>query len=230
MRNVIVTLVVSNVIFLLANLFLHVGNAQTQDLTIEGIPSLNILPEKPGEKYSADTALGTSSCFTIGPYFSEKAAQLLAGNIRNVGLAVIIRSMNSKDTLNYLVYIANIDTLEQAKQITEDLKKQSVGKFSIVKKGPYENTITFGFYKSLGKAKRKTEYIRYLGYDAKYSGQKVTRKVYWVDYDEPIGTATPVLTWSKSIDPSSNAQIIPRTCDQQAWYGSGAFANSSYSN
>lgn len=230
MRNVIVALAVINVLLLLANLFVHVGNAKTQDLTIEGIPSLNILPEKPGEKYSADTALGTSSCFTIGPYFSEKAAQLLAGNIRNFGLAVTIRSMNSKDTLNYLVYIANIDTLDQAKQITEDLKKQNVGKFDIVKKGPYKNTITFGFYKNIDKAKRKTEYVRYLGYDAKYSGQKVTRKVYWVDYDEPIGTATPVLTWSKSIDPSSNAQIIPRTCDQQAWYGSGAFANSSYAN
>lgn len=230
MRNVIVALVVINTVLLLTNLFVHVGYARTEDVTVEGVPSLEILPDKPGEKYSAETALGTSSCFTIGPYFSEKAAQLLAGNIRNFGLAVTIRSMNSKDTLNYLVYIANIDSFEKAKQITEDLSKQNVGKFNIVKKGPYENTITFGFYKNLDKAKRKTEYIRYLGYDAKYNGQKVTRKVYWVDYDEPIGTATPVLTWSKSIDSSSNAQIIPRTCDQQAWYGSGAFANSSYDN
>jgi hypothetical protein len=111
----------------------------------------------------------------------------------------------------------------------EDLRQQNVGgKFDIVKKGPYKNTITFGFFKSLDKAKRRTEYIRYLGYDAKYNSQKVTRKVYWVDYDEPIGLATPVLSWSKAIDPGSNVQIIPRTCDQQAWYGSKAFANSVY--
>lgn len=224
-----VTLAVINMVFLLVNLFVHIGESRSEDLTVDGIPSLTIMPETLGEKYSAESALGTSSCFTIGPYYSEKAAQLVAGNIRSFGLAVTIRSMNSKDTLNYLVYIANIDSKKNAKEIIKDLNEQNVGgKFNIVEKGPYINSITFGFYKNLDKAKRKTEYIRYLGYDAKYNSQKITRKVYWVDYDEPIGTATPVLIWSKIIDPGANAQILPRTCDQQAWYGSRAFANSAY--
>lgn len=229
MRKVIVALAVINILLLLANLFIHGGDSSNAPLTAEGIPALTILSETPGSKYSAENASGTSSCFTIGPYYSEKAAQLVAGNIRTFGLAVTIRSMNSKETLNYLVYIANVPSFKAAEEITKDLKTQAVGKYSIVKSGPYKNTITFGFYKNLGKAKRKTEYIRYLGYDAKFNGQKVLRKVYWVDYDEPIGTSTPALSWSKSIDPNSSVQIIPRSCDQQAWYGSGgAFANSSY--
>ena len=229
MRNVIVVLVVLNVLLLLINLFVHLGDTKATELTLEGIPSLEIIPERPGSQYTADKALGASSCFTIGPYYSEKAAQLVAGNIRTFGLAVTIRSMNSKETLNYLVYIANVPSFEAAVKMTEDLRTQEVGNYSIVKSGPYKNTITFGFFENLDKAKRKTEYIRYLGYDAKFNGQKILRKVYWVDYDEPIGTSTPALSWSKSIDPDSNVQIIPRNCDQQAWYGKGAFANSNYS-
>ncbi len=230
MRNVIIALAVLNILLILANLFSHFSNGRDKDLTVEGIPSLSILAETPSIKYSAGNATGTSSCFTVGPYYSEKAAQLVAGNIRAFDLAVTIRSMNSKKTLNYLVYIVNVPSFEAAEKMTKDLKTQAVGEYSIVKSGPYKNTITFGFYKSIDKAKRKTEYIRYLGYDAKYNEQKVLRKVYWVDYDEPIGTSTPVLSWSKAIDPDTNVQIIPRNCDQQAWYGSGAFANSAYNH
>ena len=228
MRNVIAALAAINVLLLLANLFINMGDKPIET-TVEGIPTLTILPETPSIKYSAERSTGTSSCFTIGPYYSEKAAQLLAGNIRTSGLAVTIRSLNSKETLNYLVYIDNINNHEDAEKITHDLKKQAVGEYSIVESGPYKNTITFGFFKNLEKAKRKTEYIRYLGYDAKYNGQKVLRKVYWVDYDEPIGTSTPALSWSKTIDPNSNVQVIPRSCDQRAWYSAErAFANSSY--
>lgn len=223
MRNVIVLLASFNVVLLLGNLFI---NAYNQVPAMEpGIPLLQVLPETPGGRYSASKAKGVSSCYTIGPYNSEKAAQLIAGNIRTYGMDVTIRSLSSKETKNYLVYIADISSLKQAKTISEDLAKQAVTGYSIVKKGPYKNTITFGFFKNLDKAKRKAEYIRYLGYDAKFSGQKVQRQVFWVDYDEPVGTATPALSWSRSLNKDSAVQVIPRNCDQQAWYGEGgAFA------
>ncbi len=228
MRNVIVALVALNALLLLAILFVNLNEGAPVPVTEAGIPTLTVLPDTPGNKYSADKAEGASSCFTIGPYYSEKAAQLVAGNIRSADLAVTIRSMNTRETLNYLVYIANIPSYEAAKKIAEDLKQQEVGEFSIIKEGPYKNTITLGFFKNLDRAKRKTEYIRYLGYDAKYNGQKVTRKVFWVDYDEPMGAETPALAWSQAIDPAAHVQVIPRNCDQRVWYGSKAFANSAY--
>ncbi len=230
MRKMIVALVAVNAFLLLAILFIHGRGTDSVSLTEDGIATLHILPELPGSKYSASKAEGASSCFTIGPYYSEKAAQLVAGNIRNAGLAVTIRSMNTRETLNYLVYIANLPSYEAARKVMVDLEKQNAGQHEIIKEGPYKNTITFGFFKNLERAKRKTEYIRYLGYDARFNGQKVTRKVFWVDYDEPMGAAIPALSWSQSIDPASHAQIIPRNCDQQVWYGSRAFADSAYTN
>ena len=224
MRNFIVLLASFNVVLLLGNLFI---SAYSQVPAMElGIPMLKVLPETPGSGYSASKADGVSSCYTIGPYNSEKAAQLVAGNIRTYGMDVTIRSLTSKETKNYLVYIADISSLKQAQSISADLVKQQVTGYSIVKKGPYKNTITFGFFKDLDKAKRKAEYIRYLGYDAKFSGQKVQRQVFWVDYDEPVGAATPALSWSRSLDKNSEVQVIPRDCDQQTWYGGdgGAFA------
>ncbi|MCK5726589.1 MAG: SPOR domain-containing protein [Thiotrichaceae bacterium] len=224
MRNFIVLLVFFNVILLLGNLFV---NAQNKIPEMEqGVPLLVVLPETPGGGYSANKATGVSSCYTVGPYSSEKAAQLVAGNIRTYGMDVIIRSLSSKKIKNYLVYIADISSLEQAKKISVDLVKQNVNGYSIIEEGPYKNTITFGFFENLDKAKRKAEYIRYLGYDAKFSGQKVQRQVFWVDYDEPVGAATPALQWSRSLNKNSAVQVIPRNCDQQAWYGEGgAFAS-----
>ncbi|MEZ5448462.1 MAG: hypothetical protein R3E89_05445 [Thiolinea sp.] len=59
---------------------------------------------------------------------------------------------------------------------------------------------------------RHAEYIRYLGYDARYTEQKAAREVFWLDYDEPFGSNTPVLLWSRSIDATSRVQLIPRAC------------------
>lgn len=225
MRNFIVLLAVLNALLLLGSLFI---NAQNRIPEMEqGIPLLTVLPETPGGRYAANKSTSASSCYTIGPYNSEKAAQLVAGNIRTYGMEVVIRSLNSKKIKNYLVYIADISSLEQAKNISTDLGKQNVDGYSTIVEGPYKNTITFGFFDDLDKAKRKAEYIRYLGYDAKYSAQRSKRKVFWVDYDEPFGAGTPALQWSRSLNKDSTVQIIPRNCDQLAWYGGGggAFAS-----
>ncbi len=226
MRKLFFALILMNLIFFISTLIYNANKDGEIALVEEGVTPLKVLPHSPEKRYSASNAIeGTSSCFTVGPFYSEKAAQLVAGNIRTFGMEVTIRSMKSKETLNYLVYIPSQSSKKVAQDIVKDLWQHSVDDYRIVESGPYKYSITFGFHKNFEQAKRATEYIRYLGYDAKYTEQKIKRKVYWIDYDEPLGTGIPALSWSKAIDPDANVQIIPRTCDQRAWYGNNAFAS-----
>lgn len=230
MRKILITLAVLNVFLVFMNLLKNVAYTDDYPLTEDNIAPLKVISETPRLGYSAHRASGASSCYTIGPYYTENTAHTLAGSIRKYGLEVTIRSMRTKETLNYLVYIPNIESQNKADSIVKDLWKHNVDNGKVVMKGQHKNTVTLGFFKTLDKAKRQTEYVRYLGYDARYSGRKIVKRVYWIDYDEPLGTGTPVMTWSNDLDPDANPQIIPRTCDQRAWYGNGAFANTSPEN
>lgn len=212
MRNVLIVFIVINILYFVAALFWQPKQMSDIPLVDKGVPPIEVLKELPGSHYRASSAPGSSSCFTAGPYFSETVAQLIARKIRDYGLQVVIRTLNGLHTLNYLVYLEPLNSRTDAENIIKDLADFKVKDYSIVESGPYKNAVSFGSFKDLGKAKRHTEYIRYLGYDAKFTSQNVKRKVYWLDYDEPLGMGTPLQTWSHSIDTELDIQIIPRAC------------------
>lgn len=177
-----------------------------------GIPALELRQDVDNVVYSSNTAGTESSCYTVGPYNSERAAQLVAGKVRGFGLAVQIRKMQSMETLNFFVYIPPLPEYAQAEKTAQDIVKHDVQDVYIINEGPYQNAISLGFFNNLTKAKRHAEYIRYLGYDAQYTEQQAPREVFWVDYDEPFGSNAPVLAWSAAVDATSEVQRIPRAC------------------
>lgn len=181
-------------------------------LTEPNIPSLDIRADVLEIAYQSQHTQGQSSCYTLGPYNSERAAQLVAGKIRGFGLAVQIRTMQSMETLNFFVYIPPLPDAVQAQQVVDDIAHADVRDVVLVTDGPYRNAISLGFFNNLNKAKRHAEYIRYLGYDAQYTEQQAAREVFWLDYDEPFGSHAPVQTWSAEIDATSEVQRIPRAC------------------
>jgi hypothetical protein len=187
--------------------------AENISLTEAGVQTLRLLPETPGERFSSRTSNITSSCYSAGPFNTLKAAQLVGKRVSDYGLETTIRSIKSMETLNYFVYIPPVESRQAADDLVKDLKINGVEDYFIVTEGPYTNAISLGFYSSLGRASRYAEYIRYLGYDARYSEQKTPLEVYWLDYDEPFGSNTPVENWATRIDPTSSIQRIPRACN-----------------
>jgi hypothetical protein len=176
------------------------------------IPALELRTDVEQVVYSSGEANTQSSCYTIGPYNSEKAAFVVSEKIRAFGLAVQMRPMRSMETLNFLVYIPPQPDQGQAVKIVDDLTRAAVQDVAVLNTGPYQNAISLGFFNNLNKAKRHAEYIRYLGYDARYTEQQTEREVFWLDYDEPFGSNTPVQAWSAAIDATSEVQRIPRAC------------------
>jgi len=85
--------------------------------------------------------------------------------------------------------------------------------YAIIDSGPYKNAIALGTFSDLDKARRHTEYIRFLGYDAKHTEQQQRAIVFWVSYDDTFSEPTPVIAWSKAIDPNSVVQKISEACE-----------------
>lgn len=211
MRLLIILLLLANIIYFTAEFIF--GNATyTPPAAIkQGIPAIELIKDKkPALKVSS--ALSTR-CYTVGPYNSEKAMQLVATQLNNFGLAVKIRRQQTKDTLNYLVYLVAQKTRQESLKIIDDIKKNDVKDYHLIESGPYKNAISFGFFDDLNKARRHSEYIRFLGYDARYTEQKSVREIFWLNYDEQPDKSAPVLKWSRAIDPSSVVQKIPRWCE-----------------
>ena len=209
MRFLILILIAANIIyFILAFLF---GNAAYVPPAAikKGIPAIELLDNKKSENGSVKK----TRCYTLGPFNSEKAAKLVARQLNDFGLSVDIRRQKTMETLNYLVYLPAQNTRQDALKIIDDIKKNDIKDYQLIESGPYENAISFGFFDDLNKARRHSEYIRYLGYDSRYTEQKAVQEIFWLNYDEQANVSAPVLQWSHTIDPSSIVQRIPRWCD-----------------
>ena len=211
MRILIMLLLLVNIVYFTAE-FLFGNATYTPPAAIKkGIPAIELISDKAVASNIA-SALSTR-CYTVGPYNSEKAMQLVAKQLNNFGLAVKIRREKTKDTLNYLVYLVAQETRQESLKIIEDIKKNDVKDYHLIESGPYKNAISFGFFDDLNKARRHSEYIRFLGYDARYTEQKSVREIFWLNYDEQPNKSAPVLEWSRAIDPSSIVRKIPRWCE-----------------
>lgn len=212
MQALLVILVLLNLGFLVLNIWGPENVPEPLPLTEANVPSLNLVKDIAPAVYSSANGSSPSSCYTIGPYLSQSVADEVLNKVRKYGLSVALRSLQTMEVLNYLVYIPPLPTRAEAEAVVQDMKRFDVKDQLVIDSGPYENAISLGFFEDLNKAKRHAEYIRYLGYDARYTEQKAPREVQWVDYDEPFGSNTPVKLWSETIDPNSRLQVIPRAC------------------
>ncbi len=212
MYALLILLVILNLSVMAVTVLVPARVAKDIPLTDPGIPTLELVNDVAPAVYSSAAGISASSCYTLGPYSSERAAQLVMAKIRNYGLAVEMRSLQTMETLNYLVYIPPLPSRAEAESVIRDMGRFDVQEHLVIDAGPYQNAISLGFFDDLNKAIRHAEYIRYLGYDARYTEQKAPRGVFWLDYDEPFGSNTPVKLWSESIDATSRVQLIPRAC------------------
>ncbi len=212
LKNLVVVLLGINAFYLIWGLTMGKQNDTPPLLEDKGVPGLTLLPLQNSDIYQSDSSTRQSSCYTFGPFNSEKTAKIIAKNINNFGLATEIHKQKTMQTLNFLVYLEPFVSRAEAVNVINDISKQEVTEYRIIETGPYKNAIALGSFISLDEARRHSEYIRFLGYDAKYTTQKKQKEVYWIDYDEPFGSNAPVIQWAKEIDPRNSAQQIPKAC------------------
>jgi hypothetical protein len=179
----------------------------------KGIPGLTLLPLRHSDAYQSGNSTRQSSCYTFGPFNSEKTARIVARKINDFGLATELRKQKTMQILNFLVYLQALPSRQEAEEVIKEISKHEVREYRIIDSGPYKNAIALGSFGNLEKARRHAEYVRFLGYDARYTTQKKQKELSWIDYDEPFGSNAPVMRWTKEIDPKTSAQKIPKACN-----------------
>lgn len=211
--RLILGLVVLNIVYFIWASTLGNANYNKPEITLEGIPGLKLLASSEKDLYKNKNSNRQSSCYTLGPFNSEKSARLVAKKISDFGLAVNVRKQKTMITLNYMVYLKAFPSREAAEEVIKDMGRHKIEEYSIVESGPYKNAIAVGSFDDLDKARRHSEYVRFLGYDAKYTEQRKRKEVFWLDYDELFGSNVAVIKWAKSIDPKASVQKIPKACE-----------------
>jgi hypothetical protein len=213
MRIIVIVLLLINIAFFIWAFTIGSTNYVLPPRVQQGIPALILLPSKNSYAYQSKNSKMESSCYTLGPYGSLKTARLVAKSINDFGLATEIHKQKTMQTLNFLVYLQSFSSRAEAEKVVRDMQKNKISTHKIIETGPYKNAISLGSFEDLDKARRHSEYVRFLGYDAKYTARKKPKEVFWIDYDEPFGSNAPVFNWTKKIDSRARVQKIPRACD-----------------
>ena len=212
-RILIITLVLFNILYFIWTYTIGNTDYVLPPRTQQGVPALILIPSKDSYVYQSKGSKTASSCYTLGPYGSSKTARLVAKSINDFGLATEIRKQKTMQTLNYLVYLQAFTSRSEAEKVVENMSKHDITNYKIIETGPYKNAISLGSFDDIDQARRHTEYVRFLGYDAKHTAQKKPKEVFWINYDEPFGSNAPVFNWTKKVDPKASVQKIPKACD-----------------
>ena len=213
MRILIIFLLLANVLYYFWSQTIGNTTYVVPPMTKAGIPTIQLLPTKNNDAYKSQNSSVQSSCYTFGPFSSEKSAQFISNKINDFGLATKTNKQKTMQVLNFLVYLDALPSRSEAEKVVEDIRKNKITDTMIIETGPYTNAIALGSFADLDKARRHAEYVIFLGYAAKYTEQKIKKEVFWIKYDEPFSSNAPVLKWAKEIDPLNSAQKIPMSCE-----------------
>jgi len=213
MRILIVALLALNILYFVGVYLFGVVFNQPPPLKEPDTPTITLLSMSSAAHTNEQAQRSSNRCFSIGPYSVEKTARLVATKISDEGFTVNIRNKQTDRINNYLVFLPQLATRELAEKVVADIKQHQIKHYSIIESGPYKNAIALGTFSNLDKARRHAEYVRYLGYDARYTEQRQHAQVYWIGYSEPFGRSAPVLELSRAVDPKAVIQKIPEACE-----------------
>lgn len=214
-KKIIIALAMLNIIFFIWMIVANKNTYKSPPQYEEGIPGITLLPKSNNNSYQSSNSSSQSSCYAFGPFDSEKSARIIANRINGFGLWTDIQNQETMQTLNFLVYLQPFASRNEAVKVVNEIRKHEVKNTKILDSGPYKNAISLGSFGDLNKARRHAEYVRFLGYDARYTTQQKRKVVHWINFDEPFGTNVPVMRWAKEIDSKSSPQKIPKDCSKK---------------
>ena len=211
MRILIIALATLNILYFVGVYLFSVAFDRPPPLKEPGIPTIRLLTMNAGD-VPVNGKL-SDACYTLGPYNLEQTAKAMSQRLSQAGRAVRVKRQQTDRIQKYLVFLPQLPSREAAEKVITDIKKNKIKEYAIIDSGPYKNAIALGTFNDLDKARRHTEYVRFLGYDAKHTEQQQRAIVYWVSYDDTFNDPTPVMEWSKEVDPNSVVQKISETCE-----------------
>ena len=184
----------------------------------------NEAPKKPvkrielAEKQKKSVLVSTDNqeqpvCYMLGPFLDQNIAQDLMHHMRRKGIKTVQEMREQIQKQRYLVYIPALSSMAVALKAQQDLENNSIVETQIIREGKHRGTITIGLFDERVHAERKMEFIRYLGYDAKITLRKPTKKVYWLNYALPSPSLNEAIKkWLKALPIHNQIRRMVQRC------------------
>ncbi len=129
----------------------------------------------------AVTDAGTR-CYSVGPFASRDAGQLVAARLQTHSNAIRWRSDENVENLRYWVtYVAN--SADDAQLAYDDMQGRGLHDVSIMSDAP-GNVLSLGLFRGESTANRRLEEAQRLGYHPTIRKQYNSRTNYWLDVEE----------------------------------------------
>jgi len=187
-KNAIIGLLALNIFYFIWILMVGSAGYKAPPKFEEGVPGLTLLPIHKDKSYQRGATGSQSSCYAFGPFDAKRTANIIANKINGFGLWADIQSQQTMQTLNFFVYLQPFATRQEALKVIAEMSKHEINEYKLIESGRYKNAIGLGSFNNLDQARRHSEYVRFLGFDARYTTQKKPKEVYWINFDEPFGT------------------------------------------
>ncbi len=129
----------------------------------------------------AATEPAAERCVSVGPFRELSQAATAAGSLRAAGHAPTQRVAEGEIWVGYWVYLERIPTEEEAEAILADIREHGVTDSYVIPDNGGDNRVSLGVFSEIGRAGRRREEVRALGYEPVVTDRTRRGTVYWVD-------------------------------------------------
>lgn len=170
-----------------------------------GVARLQLADESAPAATSATSAVAApaiASCFSLGPYTSQAAAEQARAATAGQLLQVRLREVPGTSASGYQVVIAPAASLEDAQVTAARIGAAGFDDFLVVRQGDQANGIALGRYRSRDAAERRLAQMQEAGFAAQL---------------QPVGRAGPGLWWlDAGVVEGVDAAVIARAASSGA--------------
>jgi cell division septation protein DedD len=189
----------------------EVESAAPSELVAEAPPADEPAPEQ-ADAAATDAATAIAqTCVSVGPFRELSQAATAAANLRADGLDPVQRAVEGDIWVGYWVYIAAIQTVDEAEAILAKLQDSGIADSYVIPNSDTGNLISLGVFSEIARAGSRLSEVRELGYEATISDRTRRATVYWVDMLLDEGRA---LNFESLQPPGRIMRLEQRPCDR----------------
>ena len=158
------------------------GGGATASSNAASVPTpTNEAPHGSSATAPAASANDGTRCVTVGPFKELSQAAAAAAQLRSSGLDPTQRVAEGDIWVGYWVYLKEIATQAQAKDILAKLRADKITDAYVIPDTDSGNLVSLGVYSEIDRARRRLEAVRALGYDVTVADRTRRGTVYWID-------------------------------------------------
>lgn len=187
-----------------ANAPVGMAGAPRLMLSTEALPSAQVNSEtsQPAESARTVTSAAAASnagvasidaeqlgCVSVGAFRDLAAAVQASAALQTAGYFSRQRVDQGEVWLGYWVSVQNLETREAAEAALTELGRNGISDAYILPGSEPANVLSLGVFNDSGRAQRRVEEVRALGFEAELADRRRTGSVYWVDVDLPAAGA-----------------------------------------